>query len=27
MIEQLKQEYDGEWLAIAVTAKNIEGPT
>jgi hypothetical protein len=25
-IEQLKENHDGEWLAIAVTKKNIEGP-
>lgn len=27
IIEQLKQDYDGEWLAIMVTKKEIEGPT
>ncbi len=26
-IEQLKQKYDGEWLAIAVTKENVEGPS
>ncbi|MAF54271.1 MAG: hypothetical protein FI707_14620 [SAR202 cluster bacterium] len=26
-IEQLKQEHEGEWLAIVVTKKEIEGPT
>ena len=25
-IEQLKEDHNGEWLAIAVTKKNIEGP-
>ena len=26
-IEQLKAEYDGEWLAILVTASDIYGAT
>jgi hypothetical protein len=26
-IEQLKEEFEGEWLAIAVTNRRIEGPT
>ena len=26
-IEQLKEDYEGEWLAIAVTNRATEGPT
>ena len=26
-IKRLKEDYDGEWLAIAVTKKSIEGPS
>ena len=26
-IEQLKQKHSGEWLAIEVTKKDVEGPS